>query len=936
METTLSLNSCVTLFAFSLFLSACDGRDDTGSTALGSSECEIGEAELTDGHRRLALIVGVGDYQAEEVSDLVGPPEDAKRFYDLLTRDKGGYGFPQKNVCLLLDESASTARFREFFRKALIDRAENEDDVAIFYFAGHGSQRRDRNGDEPDEWDETLLLHDSRTKADPSDFPDDELNELLSELRGKTKHVAVVLDSCSSGSATRAGAGNFVARFQTPAEESAAGAGETRAGGDEGPSWVPEELDGLVAFVAATDGTSALERNGRGLFTDALLTVLSRVGKTPLTYAQAARQIPPLVSASSYQVPLFEGDLSAAVFGNKSRNRPASWDVTSVSAGDTVELSGPPLTGMGVGAELRIYGGSADGADTRDPAKAKALAVVTEATDLNAQARVVGDASSIERGDLAVVARVGDDFARITVGFRPEGQLGGIPREQAEVLREWIEGDSEASMLVQITEGGADFELSLSSDGALQLRGPENRIRNRYERGDEAEYVPKSLWQHARQRALLQLHGEVGEDFIDQETLQVQLVPANRQIECADGEWVPSKPNEEQVIPLCHQWNIKVTLREDAPKPLLVGGLVLSNDGAILGFPRDGRRELLHPGEEVTFNRSRETFRAGAPLDVQDHVLVFGTQQTNPVDWRLFTETAATRSASTRSLGSLHRAIDRYLQPGIRSVSIADTPADDTTWTVTRLALRVEANSRFLTPEQAEVVGDKQREYTIRSFDVRPYLPDDRESALYKVLMTAHSLASYSSELQDGIPYKQHDWSEPSDPANLAVGIDCSRAIWFAFTRADLPYNNENDRYLHTAVMVGDDSDSLMARRFQSCNTDPNLQIGDILVYRDDARSLGHTVMVIDPDKRIAWGSHGWDGNVREGLESDTGVEYQLIKYKKDWERWDRRTMQRKACWRYRRFIEEASQPGLAALRFACDAGRACALPSTVAIGGSP
>jgi hypothetical protein len=91
---------------------------------------------------------------------------------------------------------------------------------------------------------------------------------------------------------------------------------------------------------------------------------------------------------------------------------------------------------------------------------------------------------------------------------------------------------------------------------------------------------------------------------------------------------------------------------------------------------------------------------------------------------------------------------------------------------------------------------------------------------------------------------------------------------------------------------------------------------------------MGHPVMVTDPkmtgrnrEKRIAWGSHGWDGNVREGKLADTGVEYQVIKYKKDWQRWDAPTMERKSCWRYRRFAAEAmrpeGQPGILA-RKAC------------------
>lgn len=875
--------------------------------APAPSTCPVGPATATDGVRRLAFVVGVSEYQAPNVTDLRGARADAERFYELLTRADGGYGFPKENVCLLLDGEATTERFKKFFRESLTARVANEADVAVLYFAGHGSQVSDDNDDEPDELDETILLHDSRMAEVPADLSDDELNELLSELTARTRHATVVLDSCNSGSATRLGAGDFQARFQPPTEARPMPSGR----GDAAPGWANQDLDGLVAFVAATDGTSALERNGRGIFTDALLTVLS--GPTPLTYAQAARQIPPLVSAESYQVPLFEGRLHRSVFGNASRERPASWEVRALAppdGPDTIALTGPPLPGISVGAELRIYPGSATGAELRDPGKAKALVVVTDASGLNATARVAaGEASSIVVSDLAILARVGDESIRITVSLRP-----GFAPARADGIRRAIETDPEAGMLVTIVEDGGDFELSLTSDGALQLRGPENRVRNRLEDDEVAE----TLWKHARQRALLQLHGDVGADFTDQETLQVEIVEASRQIECADGEWMKSRPNEEQVIPLCHQWNVRVTLDEKAPTPLLVGGLILSNDGAIFGLPHDGRQELLRPGESVTFDRDPETFRAGPPLDVQDHVLLFGTQQTNPVAWYLFAGTAGTRSARMGS--SLERALDRYLQPGTRAQSVGGEPREDTTWTMTRLPLRVEANARFLNPQEAEKRGDKTREYTIRDFDVRPYLPDDTESALYKVLMTAHSLAVYSGSLEDGVPYKQHDWSRPNDADNLALGIDCSRSIWYAFTRAGFPYN-DRDGYLQTAIMVGDES--AMEQQFDTCSGDSGLRIGDVLVYRDDGRGVGHTVMVIDPEKRIAWGSHGWDGNVNQGLESDTGVEYQLIKYKKDWEKWDRSTMKRKACWRYRGFTG-TDERGLIAISEACDDGRQC------------
>jgi hypothetical protein len=247
--------------------------------------------------------------------------------------------------------------------------------------------------------------------------------------------------------------------------------------------------------------------------------------------------------------------------------------------------------------------------------------------------------------------------------------------------------------------------------------------------------------------------------------------------------------------------------------------------------------------------------------------------------------------------------------------------AEPTTWTMTSIGVRVEANQRFLQPRSPSS-PILTREYTLKHFDIRPYLPDDSSTALSAVLHKADSLANAS--VTDGYGYKQHDWSGPTDEANLKLGIDCSRAIWFAFTRSGLPYNR-SDRYLTTSSMVG--KDSWMADQFDQCPVDEDFKLGDVLVYRSDdpRRGDGHVVMVIDAKKRIAWGSHGWDGNgLTPGVEPDTGVEYQLIKYKADWARWDRKDMSLKGCWRYRRFEAEAATgrglPGMKALQAtSCD-----------------
>jgi hypothetical protein len=683
----------------------------------------------------------------------------------------------------------------------------------------------------------------------------------------------------------------------------------------------------MVELSAPTDGNAALEMNGRGVFTDALISVLSQVGERPLTYAQLARLAPPLIASRSPQIPYFHGDLSGEVFGNVSRTHPVAWEV--VKPGPPIELAGPPLPGIDVGAEFRIYDGAIEGAATRDPGKAKATVVMTKLTGLNGEAvlsvRTPG-AADLEPGDLAVLARPGDRLLKLSVRLKPAGEPGGLPADRQKRLRDLFAADTEAKLLVELTNDAGDFELSVDSDDRLVLRGPENRTRNIYETDEQ---VPRSVWQHARQRGLLALRGEGGGDFQDNSTLLARLVPADKQSKCATGVWEQAAPNKEQAVPLCHAFNLQVELSESAPAPLLIGALVLSTDGGIYALPADDRKVRLQPGEATTFNHRGETFQGQPPLDVRDTILVFGTQESNPVQWSRFTETASVRGAAVASGegSSLYHALDRYFRPGTRAaVPLAEGPAELTTWTLSSVNMRVLANSGFLKADADPETPIDKREYTIANFDIRPYLPDDSRSALYRVLSRADWLARRSAE--DGFGYRQHEWNLGGDEANLERGIDCSRAIWFAFTRAGLPYNGD-DRYLTTADMVS--GGTRMQDEFQSCSDDPNLRIGDILVYRDDTRGDGHVVMVIDQEQRIAWGSHGWDGNPKIlPVEPDTGVEYQKIKYKADWQRWDRATMERKACWRYRAFAEEwrtgRSVPGVRALQSVCDTNKRCGL----------
>ena len=856
------------------------------------------KAVETDGHRLLALVAGVGTYRNPAIRQLKGAPNDARNFSQLLI-DR--YGYPRENVCLLLNEQATTAAFRSSFQAALVDRA-RAGDVAVVYFSGHGSQVPDENGDEPSGWDQTLMFHDARSGG-VKDLVDDEINVMLERLYAKTTNVVVVLDSCNSGSATRApDSGTFVARYQPPPGVEVPPSGFIP--GSRKP-WTPAILPELVVLTAAADGTSALETGGRGIFTDALIEVLNPVGKSSLSYAQAARQIAGAVAARSPQVPFFQGKLDREVFGTAGRSRPLGWEVKT--AGTVLELSGPPLPGMGVNAELRIYAPSSSRADYGDPSKAKATVVVDSVTGLNARAHVAALAPrtpAIAPGDFALIVRPSDRAVQISVRLRPNKETGGVPASRAAAVRKAIHDDPDARVAVLPTDSAAEFELLVLRDGRLQLHGVGDEIRNTFK--SDSEVVP-TLWQLARQKALASLHGEGQPYFTDDETLKVEIVPAPADEQGACGEprlkeFVPrpsDAPAGVQVVPLCMAYNVRVVVSKAAPKALLLGGVMLSSDGRTFGFPIDGSAIVVKAGESYTF---LERFRARPPLGATDTLKIIGTLQTNQVPWHLLTSDSTTRGAATQAPKSpLHRAIDRYLVAGTRGSAFEGVSAvEDSQWTVSTIPIRVEANPGFLELPPGTAAPPETREYTIRNFDVRPYLPDETETALYRVLTQADALA------RTQVPYGQHAWKEQRDADNLKLGIDCSRAIWFAFTRAGVHYNRTN-AYLATSDMVS--RSSRMSDDFDRCDGQPR-QLGDVLVYRDDQQDDGHVVMVIDPQRRIAWGSHGWDGSARElKVKPETGVEYQLIKYKPDWARWDRTRMVEKACWRNRRFTEESKRP---------------------------
>jgi len=146
---------------------------------------------------RRALLVAVADYP-QGIPSLTAPVIDAERMADFLHKRMG---FEKECIAMLLNEKVTTAGLRAAIERELVARVE-PDDVAFFFFSGHGTHVPDIDGDETDQFDEAMVTIDTDPARPETWFTDDVLRYHLSRL--KTNRAIVVLDACHAGTGTRA------------------------------------------------------------------------------------------------------------------------------------------------------------------------------------------------------------------------------------------------------------------------------------------------------------------------------------------------------------------------------------------------------------------------------------------------------------------------------------------------------------------------------------------------------------------------------------------------------------------------------------------------------------------------------------------------------------------------------------------------------------
>jgi len=151
---------------------------------------EIIEEPIQRPPTKKALLVGINKYQIPG-NDLNGCVNDVENMYNLL---RNTYNFYGDNIRVLTDERATKANILERLDWLIKDSVPG--DHLLFQFSGHGSQIRDRNGDElSDGLDEILCPHDMNWD-DP--LSDDVLKPYFQKVNSEAKLV-FFCDSWHSG-----------------------------------------------------------------------------------------------------------------------------------------------------------------------------------------------------------------------------------------------------------------------------------------------------------------------------------------------------------------------------------------------------------------------------------------------------------------------------------------------------------------------------------------------------------------------------------------------------------------------------------------------------------------------------------------------------------------------------------------------------------------
>jgi metacaspase-1 len=163
---------------------------DEEETIIVEDDIEIREPS------KFAVLIGINKYDPSLNADLNGCVNDVENMYEVLTKT---YAFPHDNIRVLTDYRATGEAM--FERMEWLLSHEVPGDELVLHYSGHGSQIRDREGDELKDYMDEILCPTDLDWDRP--FIDDDISWLFNK-KADGVFLTFICDSCHSGSMTRA------------------------------------------------------------------------------------------------------------------------------------------------------------------------------------------------------------------------------------------------------------------------------------------------------------------------------------------------------------------------------------------------------------------------------------------------------------------------------------------------------------------------------------------------------------------------------------------------------------------------------------------------------------------------------------------------------------------------------------------------------------
>ncbi len=557
-----------------------------------------------------ALLIGIDKYP--RLNQLEGCVNDVRLMRSIL---RDNFGFPAENLTLLADGQATRDAILTAF-DALVEQT-GRDDIVVVHYAGHGSQMTDREGDEPDGLDETIMPYDSEGRWGVNrDITDDEIHLRLLGLGEKTPYTTLVFDSCHSGTITRDAFG-VKSRSVEP---------DTRPASELPPSPIPRELwaglrgegpsgwahlsDRYVLIAGCRDEETSFEYRppeGKGEVVHGAMTYflcgeLSRA-IPGASYRDVFERVAAQVNAANpKQHPQMEGRADHEIFGVTDLE-PMRFVPIVARAGDAVTLGAGLAQGMTVGSTFSVY-----------PQGTKRTAGVTPLGEI----AITGVRAVAAEAEIVAEDRAGviDETARAVESVHAYGdlrlsvQLAAAGGSEAAVER--LRGVLAASELLEVVGTGEPASMrayllppraGASADDPVPQLGAvkspswavvdgNGQLLMPLKREDALAGVRENLEKVARYRQSLALENpDPGSALAGKFSLELRRRKA-------DGTWAPALPEPAGgEVPFDEGEAIafRITSRHDAP--VFVSLLDFGLTGRVqVVFPPKGAKEQLAPG----------------------------------------------------------------------------------------------------------------------------------------------------------------------------------------------------------------------------------------------------------------------------------------------------------------------------------------------------